>query len=255
MNGAFYVGGVGLSAQQNALDVIANNITNLNTRAFKRTDVRFSEIMNTRQGPQNAANSLTDTSSVAGTMVSMSTMTDLQGQIEQTGISMDIAIEGRGFIELMGPGGDTFLWRGGRLQLDNQGMLSSEQGLTLKALIAIPDDVTELLINSDGLVSGTSGGNVDETLGQITLVNTPNSEGLERMGDGLYRVKEFTKLRDTTPGQDGSGFLQQGAVERSNVDLNREMIQMMIVQRAYAANAQIVQAADQLMSIANSLRR
>lgn len=256
MNGAFHIGGVGLSTQQRALDVIANNIANLNTQGYKRSSIKFSEIMASRVDGANLPSNLNSQASVAGVKTNIEFMIEEQGVLQRTNRSLDIAIEGEGFIELMGSRGQTMLWRGGSLQVGNDGALMADNGMQLKARINVPLDANGIEITSDGTVITTSGHEGEALeLGQIMVVRVNNSKSLERLDGGIYKVGEDTRTLDAVPGEDGTGVLVQGAIERSNVDLNTEMVGMMIIQRAYAANAQIVQAADQLLSIANNLRR
>jgi flagellar basal-body rod protein FlgG len=135
-------------------------------------------------------------------------------------------------------------------------MLATDGGQALRAAISVPADASALTIASDGTVRATVPNSSDAVeLGQITLARLDDATGVEALDGGLYRVSDDTKLVTATPGEDGTGIFAQGSIERSNVSLNDEMVQLMLVQRAYAANAQIVQAADQLMAIANGLRR
>lgn len=257
MNGAFHVGAIGLGAQQRALDTIANNISNVNTPAFKRSRVGFSEILASRSDPASVRADLGSGGvSSSGVMLDSMFMLNEQGELETTGKAMDLAIDGQGFIELMGPDGQTLLWRGGSLKVSDDGMLASAKGITLKASITVPTDATRIEVGSDGIVRAFSGEGAEAVeIGQIMLVKAEDASALERMDGGLYRAREGARLLDARPGEDGTGLLVQGAIERSNVELTSEMVHLMMVQRAYAANAQIVQAADQLMSIANGLRR
>jgi flagellar basal-body rod protein FlgG len=192
----------------------------------------------------------------AGVMADTQFMLNESGKLEPTGRPYDLAIDGQGFVEVMGPGGETLLWRGGSLKLGEDGLLSTLKGLPLKAAVTVPDDATAIEIAPDGVVRAKvgEGGEVVE-IGQIMLVKVDDPAGLQRLDGGFYRVEEGTRLLDAQPGEDGAGLLVQGAIEGSNVELTAEMVQLMLVQRAYAANAQIVQAADQLMGIANGLRR
>ena len=256
MNGAFHVGAIGLEAQQRALDTIANNISNINTPAFKRSDVRFSEILASRADPGAVRADLGEApSSAAGVVAAPSFMLNEQGKVETTGRPMDLAIDGQGFIELMGPGGQTLLWRGGSLKIGDDGLLSTIDGMSLKASITVPTDASKIEVASDGVVRAMTGTGEAVEIGQIMLVKIEDGSQLQRLDGGLYRPADSARLVDAQPGEDGAGLLVQGAVERSNVELTSEMVQLMLVQRAYAANAQIVQAADQLMGIANGLRR
>lgn len=257
MSSGFYVGAIGLGAQQRALDVIANNIANVNTPGFKRDQLRFHDLIATRTDPDTVAADLGRTSDTSGGVtISATPMLNESGAIERTGRSMDVAIEGHGFIELMGPGGQTMLWRGGGLKVNEEGLLAAANGMALRAGISVPQDATALVIAPDGRVHARVPDSAEPVeLGQIELVRLDDVASVERVDGGIYRVRDATQLASTGPGEDGLGTLAQGAIERSNAALTDEMVQLMMVQRAYAANAQIVQAADQLMSIANGLRR
>lgn len=251
---AFQVGAIGLRTQQKALDGIASNIANVNTPAFKRTQLRFADMVAARSGTGNAEDTAAET--IATVALDARLMLDAQGEVQRTGEPLDLAIEGRGFIELMGPGGRTLLWRGGGLKVNEDGMLASANGLALRASITVPQDATSLVIGRDGVVRATVPDNAEPIeIGQVSLVQIDGADGLERLDGGLYMVREGTVLNELQPGEDGAGQLVQGAIERSNVALTDEMVQLMLVQRAFAANAQIVQAADQMMAVANGLRR
>jgi flagellar basal-body rod protein FlgG len=256
MNQAFEIAGVGLASQQRALDVIANNIANLNTFGFKRSDVRFVELIASVRDGANPAANLGALQTLAGVGTRSRLMLNDQGEIERTGRAMDIAVEGAGFIEVMGARGQTLLWRGGSLMVGENGLLSTSDGLSLRASITVPVETEELRIESNGLVRARMAGS-DEfaEIGQITLVTTDALDAIEPVDGGIYRAGEDVALREMTPGEDGAGVFVQGALERSNVEISDEMIRLMLVQRAYTANAQIEQAADQLMGIANNLKR
>lgn len=255
-SGAFYVGAVGLQAQQRALDVISNNIANINTPSFKRSDVRFASVLATRLDPDVPAADLDISYVASGVVASAVPAYDEDGVVETTGRTMDIAIQGAGFIELMGPDGQSLLWRGGTLKVDENGLLAAaDSGFALRDAISVPADATEITIGSDGLVRAKTGDEAKPVeLGQLTLVRPETMAALSAMDGGLYRA-DAAALRTMHPGEDGAGTLVQGGIERSNVEMTTEMVNLMLVQRAYAANAQIVQAADQLMAIANGLRR
>lgn len=257
MSGAYYVGAVGLSTQQRALDAIANNIANINTGGFKRSEVRFADVVASRPDAVTLPSDLQSAApTLAGVALDVQFMLNDQGELQKTSSAMDLAVDGHGFIELMGADGRTILWRGGRLGLGEDGQLSGPGGLALKSTITVPADATELSIAGDGTVSARGADGTEPVeLGQIRLVRLDDPAGVERLDGGLYRVAEGIQLDELAPGEDGAGRLVQGSVERSNVQLTDEMVRMMLIQRAYAANAQIVQAADQMMAIANGLRR
>jgi flagellar basal-body rod protein FlgG len=256
MNGAFYIGAVGLQAQERALDAISNNIANVNTPSFKRADVRFASILATRLDPDAPPANLDPSYASSGVMATAVPVMDEQGAMETTGHAMDLAIQGRGFIELMGADGQSLLWRGGALKVNADGMLAAaDSGLAFKDAISVPADATDITIDSAGVVRAKTSDSVDAAeIGQIQLVRPDDVAGLTALDGGLYRA-DSAQLQSVRPGEDGAGTLVQGAIERSNVDLTTQMVQLMLVQRAYGANAQILQAADQLMGIANGLRR
>ena len=257
MSGAFEIGAVALKAQQRALEAIANNVANINTPGFKRADVQFAEIVSASPQATTETDRLAReaTSPSGGVRMTARAMVSELGGMQATGSAMDIAIDGRGFIELMGPEGEGLLWRGGRLAIDRDGYLSVEGGATLRALIAVPDDVTKIAIARDGTVSGAGrDGDVLE-LGQIMLVRPESDSDLERAGDGLFRTVDGARITDAVAGEDGAGTIEQGMIEGSNVEMTGAMVQMLVLQRAYAASAQVIQAADQIASITNNLKR
>jgi flagellar basal-body rod protein FlgG len=257
MNGAFYIGAVGMDAQQKALDTIANNISNINTSGFKRSEVRFTEVLASQPDDSVASADLgAEAVTSSGVRSDLMHLLNEQGAVESTGSPLDLAINGSGFIELMGANGETLLWRGGPLKIGEDGHLMTASGLELKANITLPQDATSLQIGSDGVVRATVSSATDPVeLGQIMLVKLDDPTAVDPMDGGVYRVHEGVTLNDAKPGEDGAGMLVQGSLERSTVELNQEMVDLLMVQRAYAANAQVLQAADQFMGLANNLRR
>ncbi len=255
MNGAFYIAATGLHAQERALQAIANNITNLNTPAFKRSDVRFSELMSPATVSGDFAGGEANVM-LSGVRADMSARDFSPGEVRQTGRPLDIAIGGDGFIELLGPSGTARLWRGGTLRVNDDGFLSAANGLQLKAAISVPVGATNIVIARDGVVSATLAGDSQATeLGRIDLVTVKNASALTSVGDGLFTAANDADLSTMTPGEGASGEITQGALEASNVQLSDEMVTLLLMQRAFAASAQVVQAGDQLMAISNGLRR
>jgi flagellar basal-body rod protein FlgG len=255
MNGAFYIGATGLGSQQRALEVVANNIANMNTVGFKRSSVRFSELVSGwAADPTLAPAAVQGQSGLAGVSLSGSSRVLEQGELRPTGEAMDLAINGEGFVELLGPNGASLLWRGGTLAVDREGLLTGAGGLPLKAMITVPDGATELRIAGDGKVTATVAGQA-VVLGQIDLARPGDTARLALLGEGLYEAAADDDLRASAPGEDGAGLLAQGSLESANVQLTDEMVMLMLLQRSYAANAQVVQAGDQMMAIANGLKR
>jgi len=254
MSNAFEIAGVGLAAEQRALDIIANNITNVNTPSFKRADVQFAEMVSQVSDPDTPRADLSAEPALAGVSTRAILALNQQGDLEHTGRTLDLAISGEGFIELMGPNGQTLLWRGGPLAVNNDGQLTAG-GVPLKASISVPADASNFTIAANGEVSAQVSGGTPTILGQIGLIRVTDPASVERLDGGFYRVVDDARLETATPGEDGAGTLVQGSVEHSNVAITDEMVRLMIVQRAFAASAQVVQAADQLTGIANNLRR
>lgn len=257
MNGAYEIGAVALRAQQRALETIANNVANINTPGFKRADVRFAEIVTVRSEPVTETDRLAReaASPAGGVRMATRAMTSETGELRPSGSPLDLAVDGRGFIELMGPRGESLLWRGGRLGINREGYLAVEGGPALRALISIPDDMTELAIDAEGVVAGVSSSGDRVELGQVMLVRAESDADLEPAGDGFYRFAEGAKVIEAVPGEDGNGRLAQGMIEGSNVEMTSSMIEMLVLQRAYAASAQVIQAADQLSAVVNNLQR
>lgn len=246
MNGAFHIGAVGLDAQRVALEAVAGNITNLATPGYKRTGIRFDALAaEPRQG-----------AAPAGVRAEASERVFDQGELRTTGRALDVAIDGAGFIELADVGGRTLLWRGGGLKVDDDGFLAADNGRQLAARIAVPDGTTALLIAPDGRVTGLPAGEGERReLGVIELVTIRDPASLNAADDGLFAADEATVSRSAAAGEDGAGTLVQGAVEGSNVVLTDEMVALMLVQRAYAASARVVQAGDEMMAVINGLKR
>lgn len=248
MNGAFYIGATGLRAQQRALDLVANNIANLNTPGFKRGAARFSEVV----GADGTAAGAID----AGVAVDLSQREFAQGELRTTGKPMDLAVDGPGFIELAGRDGEILLWRGGTLGLNADGVLTGAEGLPLRAMITAPLEARVLKISADGVVTAAA----DETaapveIGRIELAQAKDLSSLTAVGGGLFRPAADSDVQALDLTEEGGGRLVQGALENSNVAMSDEMVSLMLMQRVYAANAQVLQAGDQLMAIANGLRR
>lgn len=256
MNNAFYIAATGLRAQESALQVHANNISNMNTPGFKRAEMSFAELVAQRGEP--AANAAAAAQSLAGVLMGVhaqeTTRTFEQGDLRRTANPLDLAIDGQGFLEVLGPEGRTFLTRGGTLKIDAEGQLATAQGWTLKAGITAPQDATALTIDPQGNVSaeGPEGARI---IGRIEMVTVRDPSALRALGDGLYEAEDPRLVTSASAGLDGAGLFVQGSLEGSNVKLADEMVTLLLMQRGFAANAQVIQAADQLMALSNGLMR
>jgi flagellar basal-body rod protein FlgG len=253
MNAAFEVGAAALRAEQRALEIHANNVANVNTPSFKRTEARFAEVLAENIAAPGETGPGQQTGS--GIRVVPFEMLFAQGNLRSTGNPLDLAIDGQGFVELAGYGGETVFWRGGTMRVNEDGLLATSDGLALRAGIIVPEDAEALTIAPDGLVTARTSTGENVEIGQIGLVRVEHEGALERLDNGLMRAADGARLIDARPGEDGAGTLVQGSVEESNVELSEEMVRMLMLQRAFAANAQVLQAADQLASITNNLKR
>jgi len=256
MNGAFYIGAIGLDAQQRALEVVANNVANINTAAFKRSTVQFSELVAPLRDRDDLVLQQTGASHLQGVTLGAAPIVWSQGAMQQTGQPMDLAINGDGFIELAGPSGRSLLWRGGTLKINSDGYLAAASGVPLRAMISVPQGTSAITIGSDGAVTAVTGSDsATQQIGQIDLVTVKSPDMLADTGNGYYEADSESQLTTVKPGDEGAGVLVQGSLEGSNAQLVDEMTNILLLQRAFGANAQVVQAGDQLMSLVNQLRR
>lgn len=257
MNSAFEVGAAAMRAEQSALEILANNIANANTPAFKRSDARFSEVLATQVQADGRVESAPNGGNMqgSGTRVVANDLLFLQGDVRSTGNPLDLAIEGVGFLEVMGPAGQSLLWRGGTISVTEDGMLATAEGLPLRAGITLPVDTEQLTIDRAGIVKVKTSTDEELEIGQLSLVRPEAESQLERLDGGLFRLREGERLTEALPGEDGVGSIAQGSLEESNVELTEEMVQLLVIQRSFAATAQVIQAADQLAAISNNLRQ
>lgn len=260
MNDAFHIGATGLRTQQLALDVVSNNLANLNTTAFKRGTVAFGELVAAAAAaaPADVTGAAPDRGATAlGVGLLASPRVLAAGDYRRTDGMLDLAVRGAGFVEVLGHDGQTLLWRGGTLALDRNGRLVAPGGLALKGVAAMPARTQSIRIDEKGNVLATVPGQAQERrVGQIELATVASAAALQTAGDGLWRVSEgLAEVQRGRPGEQGLGTLAQGWLEGSNVNVADEMISMLWIQRSYATNARVVQAADEMMSLVNGLKR
>jgi flagellar basal-body rod protein FlgG len=215
-----------LDAQQTRMAVIANNLANVNTTGFKKSRAIFEDLIyqNIRQvGAQSTQNTQLPSGLQLGTGVKTVATEKLhtQGNIQQTGNSLDVAINGRGFLQVLMPNGDINYTRDGALQRDAAGQLVTASGLPIEPAITIPNDVTSITIGRDGTVSVLQPGNpVPNQVGQLQTADFINPTGLEPIGENLYRESAASGAPVLgTPGDQGFGQLEQGSLETSNVNV------------------------------------
>ena len=257
---AFSTAATGMTGQQMTIDTIANNLANLNTTGFKRSMLDFQDLMYVKlaePGQEVAAGVRSPTGFEIGSGVRPASTLKVfgQGEMENTGRSLDVAIEGMGFIKVTTPGGDVRYTRDGSLRLDANGNLVTANGYLLEPNISVPADYRTIYIGKDGTVSVTTGGGGTPTLaGSITLARFPNPSGLSSLGGNLYGETPASGTAiEGSPGQDGMGSLQQGFLERSNVQMVTELVNLIKAQRAYEINSRAIKAGDQMLTTATRL--
>ncbi|HEX8956837.1 MAG TPA: flagellar hook-basal body complex protein [Burkholderiaceae bacterium] len=294
MNNSLYIAATGMQAQQQGLDTIANNLTNLNTPGFKSSTVNFQELMYTDptgthisdsvphavhamramapharvQGTAVSATALDAADPVDGTdaantfygtgvAVGSTTKDFSAGPLTQTNSQLDLAIQGNGFIEVAMPDGSLGYTRGGTLKIGNDNFLQSPQGYEIKPSIRLPANPTGLTITATGQVLVTTATSSTPTqVGQIELATFNNPGALNPLGNGVYAPSDSSgRPTYSKPGDSNSGTLAQGALEGSNVNMVNQMVNLMVAQRAYELSAKVIQTSDELMSMTNNLRR
>jgi flagellar basal-body rod protein FlgG len=259
---ALYTAASGMSAQQANLDTVANNLANSATAGFRKRRMEFQDMIYQNLVTPGAAQS-TSTAS-AGLQIGLGTRTvaseviQTQGDFNQTGNTLDLAIQGAGFFQVTMPDGTTAYTRAGSFHLSNQGQVVTADGNALTPSISIPSNATSVTISQYGVVSATLPGQTASTqLGTITLATFPNSGGLSALGSNLFQETSASgnAITDLPGGSSGMGTLQQGYLENSNVDVTEEFVQMIVAQRAYESNSKVINVADEMYQQINGLVR
>ncbi|MDH5325996.1 MAG: flagellar basal-body rod protein FlgG [Gammaproteobacteria bacterium] len=259
MSDSLYVAATGMQAQQTQIDVISNNLANVNTAGFKKSRVDFQDLMYRQLNPAfNSLEALASSNGVGlGTAVSSTSKDFSVGEMKKTEKLLDIAIDGKGFYEVVLPDSSYAYTRGGSFSVNEEGFLVSTNGYLVNPMIQLPSDMESLLIEPNGEVKVKMPGQerlVD--LGQIELGQFVNDTGLKALGENLYLPTEQSgEPMYYKPGESGAGLLRQGYVEASNVKLVEELTNMILAQRAYEINSKVIQASDEMLGIVNNLRR
>jgi len=258
---ALSIASTGMEAQQLSIEVIANNLANISTVGFKKGAWDFQDLMyETLKVPgTNTSTGVVPVGMQLGTgVVPVSVYrTFRQGDFQQTGNPLDMAIQGDGFFQVSLPDGSTAYTRAGSFKLDNQGHIVTVDGYEMLPGLTIPQTATKVSISTDGVVSVTTAGSSTATkIGTIELARFTNPAGLESLGQNLFRESMASGSVITgTAGLQGFGLIQQGALESSNVNIAEEMVNMIVAQRAYEINTKAIQVSDQILQYANNLRQ
>lgn len=253
---SLWIAKTGLESQQTNMDVISNNLANVNTTGFKRSRAVFEDLMyqTLRQpGAQvGAANQLPSGLQIGTGVRTVATeRVHTQGNLKETGNSLDVAIQGRGFLQVEMPDGTFAYTRDGSLQVDQNGQLVTAGGYPMQPPVNIPDNALSITIARDGTVSvtqpGAAGLNVE--VGQLELSTFVNPNGLQSAGENLYVETDASGPANfAQPGLDGAGLVLQQFTETSNVNVAEELVNMITTQRAYEMNSKAIQTSDQMLA-------
>lgn len=262
---ALYTSASGMKAQELSIDNTANNIANVNTTAFKRSSINFADLLySTLEQPgTNASAGQTTPSGLQignGTRAMSTTKSFAAGTIEETGNPLDLAIEGDGFFKVNLPNGQARYTRAGSLRIDQAGQVVTADGYLLEPALTVPDglSLSQLNIAADGTVSGVTAGQPDAVInvGQVQLYRFLNPAGLSSEGGNLYAATPASGPEVAgTAGENGLGFLRQGFLEGSNVEVVNELISLISAQRAYEINSRAIRAGDEMLSTASDIVR
>ncbi len=260
---AFNTSATGMNAQQLVLDNTANNLANLNTTGFKRSQVEFQDLIyaSLRQpGAESVQGQQLPTGLQIGYGVRVAGNTKLftPGALDNTGNSLDMAIDGDGFFQITNPSGGIRYTRDGSFRLNSTRQLVTADGYFVEPRITIPQDATSVTIGTDGSVSviTASSPNTSNVVGTLTIARFANPAGLSSEGRNLFAETPASGNATVgAPGQNGTGQLRGGFLERSNVDVVQELVNMIQAQRAYEFNTKAIKVADEMLSATNDLVR
>lgn len=259
---ALQIAASGMAAQQTQVDVISNNLANMSTTGYNTRRADFADLSYEQVARPGAISSADGTVLPTGIQLGMGVRPSAvsvvlaQGTLAQTGGDLDVAIEGRGYLEVTLPSGSSGYTRDGALHRSPDGLIVTADGYQVAPGITIPVDAKAIAINADGEVYATFVDQVaPQLLGQLSLTTFVNEKGLEATGSNLFLETPASGGPITgTPGLDGMGRLRQGYLEESTVDAVKEVTELIKAQRGYEMNAKVITAADQMLSATTSLR-
>ncbi|OHB28596.1 MAG: flagellar basal-body rod protein FlgG [Phenylobacterium sp. RIFCSPHIGHO2_01_FULL_69_31] len=252
----------GMAAQQLNVEVISHNIANMNTVGFKRERAEFQDLL--YQTFQAAGAQSSDQGTIvptgvqvgAGVKASAVYRVGTQGTMTKTDNQYDIAINGRGYLQVLLPSGENAYTRAGNLSVNDQGQLVTQDGYQIQPAITIPTDAVSVSISPSGQVEVTQAGQTaSNVVGVLELATFVNDGGLEAVGGNLLKETVASGAPTTgTPGSVGIGTLQQGYTEASNVDAVAEITALIVAQRAYEMNSKVISTADNMLATANQVK-
>ncbi len=255
MNRSLWIAKTGLDAQQTKLDSISHNLANVSTNGYKRSHAVFEDLLyqNMRQvGAQQTQQNTLPTGLQLGTGVrTVATSRDYtQGNLQQTGNSLDLAINGTGFFQVQMADGSVAFTRDGGLRMDAQGQVVTSNGQPISPGLTIPANARSITVGADGTVSALVGNNASPVnVGQIQIASFVNPAGLEPRGQNLFTETAASGSPTVgAPSSNGAGSLSQGYLETSNVNVVEELVSMIQTQRAYEINSKAIQTSDQMLA-------
>lgn len=253
---------LGMTTQQTGVDNIANNLANANTVGYKRSTVVFQDLLyqSVQAAGQGEAGGGAQPASLQlghGAAAIATVRNFTQGGLTETGNFLDLAVNGDGFLQIRRPDGTIAYTRDGSFTLSGEGSVVTQTGLALEPDITVPTEAVEIHISQDGVVSVRLQGEPGMSeVGQLELARFANPGGLLPIGGNLFETTEASgEPTIGTPGQEGMGLVRQGFLETSNVDVVKEMVDLIAAQRAYEINSKMVTTSEDMLQIANNLKR
>lgn len=253
---------LGMSAQSLRVDNIANNLSNTNTTGFKKSSIEFQDLFYQTFRPAGISDQIntelpTELQIGNGNRPVATVKNFSQGEVVNTSNALDIALQGDGFFQIQKPDGTIAYTRDGSFHLSSSGQIVTATGLALEPSLTVPENALSINISADGIVSVILPGEIEpEEIGQIELAKFINPAGLRSIGGNLYEATAASGEPILgTPGRDGMARILQGYLEKSNVDVVQEMVELIVAHRAYEINARAIRTAEQMMEIANSIKR
>lgn len=256
---SLFVAATGMVAQQKHVDAISNNIANVNTTSYKRGRAEFQDLLYQTvraPGAQSAAGNIIPSGLQFGTGVGLIGITNVftQGPLTQTGNPFDIAIEGDGFFQIILPNGEIGYTRDGSFEVNQDGDVVTSDGFPLEPAITIPNDAITVTIGLDGNVDATLSDLSISNLGQIEVARFVNPSGLLQLGRNTYSESEASGPPIlSNPTEDGAGTLRQNFLEGSNVEVVQEIVDLIVAQRAFEMNSDVLRTSDEMMRTTGQL--
>ena len=261
---SLYTTATGMKAQQTMVDTIANNIANVNTAGYKKSNASFEDLLYVTLQAPGLARDATGTPAPIGLQIgsgvklASTTKIHSPGVLEGTNRNLDVAIDGEGFFALTLPDGTTGYTRDGQFHVNAEGRMVTGNGYVVDPPVQFPQDVLDISIDPEGRITGRTGTSPDTTtqFGQLQLVKFVNPSGLFAVGGNILRRTDASgQPVQASPGLQGIGLLKQGFVERSNVEIVNELVSLIVAQRAYEVNSRAIQASDQMLSTVSNIVR